>query len=466
MNRRVLLMLISLLLILLSGCSSLSTWVRANVEGVPVWVYEPQVARNQMAFVGSGSADSETRARVLAYESLLQQVSLYIGRDIAGDYIAELSNSDAIEAFKLRITQDFVKVDEEIISVYFLGVADSEVLQQARSAAEVLLLEQQQMIQRLNEEASQAFRDNRDTVAIEKYVQIAVISASMPVDRGAQQYERAVQQIAEILGQLTISVGAGDPAIPTTTVTVRRGSRPLSPRVIGAPVVALYEARDGLGKSYQDSQQSFTDSSGQISFIPDNPTIIGQGAVVFQIDLTKALQPLQDIDAQLYTTFLASQEKSRQSYAYSRVSLLGSQRAAVMIAEYSLQGQLLESDSAAVHFSSLLTSDGIRLQLVPSVSVEEDEELLATLQQQFPTYPAIFYGTVGISHLQNTGKGFSVTVTGETLFINLVRATVLGRSGTIRANAVAPTEEEATRAAFSRFGTQAASLLYRYLYRR
>jgi hypothetical protein len=100
------------------------------------------------------------------------------------------------------------------------------------------------------------------------------------------------------------------------------------------------------------------------------------------------------------------------------------------------------------------------------VSVEEDEELLATLQQQFPTYPAIFYGTVGISHLQNTGKGFSVTVTGETLFINLVRATVLGRSGTIRANAVAPTEEEATRAAFSRFGTQAASLLYRYLYRR
>ncbi len=466
MNRRVLGSLLVILLILLAGCSSLSTWVRANVEGVPAWVYEPQVARNQMAFVGSGSADSETRARILAYESLLQQISNYIGRDIAGEYIAELSRSDAIDAFKLRVTQDFVKVTEQNTTVYFLGVADSEVLQQTRSAAEVLLLEQQQMIQRLYEEVSQAFRNNRDTVALEKYVQIADISASMPVDRGAQQYERAIQQIGEILENLSISVAAGDPSIPATTVTVRRGNRALSPRVIEAPITAHYEARDGLGNLYRDTQRAITDTSGQILFTPDNPTIVGQGEIVFQIDLLAVLAPLQTIDHQLYATLLERQEESRQSYAYTRVSLLGSQRAAVMIAEYSLQGSLLKTDSAAVYLASLLTSDGIRLQLVPPVTVAEDDELIAALQQQFPTYPAIFYGTVGISFAQSTGKGFSVTVTGETLFINLVRGTIMGRTGTIRANAVAPTEDEATRAAFAQFGTQSASLLYRYLYRR
>ncbi|MFA7642372.1 MAG: hypothetical protein WCY74_03745, partial [Sphaerochaetaceae bacterium] len=68
-----------LLMIIFTGCSSLSTWVKSNLEGVPVWVFEPQVGRNQTAFVGEGRATAENRARVLAYESILTEISTYIG---------------------------------------------------------------------------------------------------------------------------------------------------------------------------------------------------------------------------------------------------------------------------------------------------------------------------------------------------------------------------------------------------
>lgn len=87
-----------IILLFATGCSSLSTWVKSNLEGVPVWVYEPQVSRDQMAFVGRGSANNTTRARILAYESILLQISDSIGEDIVGAYIAELSTREAIDA--------------------------------------------------------------------------------------------------------------------------------------------------------------------------------------------------------------------------------------------------------------------------------------------------------------------------------------------------------------------------------
>ncbi len=84
--RRTFWLLSLLLMIIFTGCSSLSTWVKSNLEGVPVWVFEPQVGRNQTAFVGEGRATAENRARVLAYESILTEISTYIGEDVTGDF--------------------------------------------------------------------------------------------------------------------------------------------------------------------------------------------------------------------------------------------------------------------------------------------------------------------------------------------------------------------------------------------
>jgi hypothetical protein len=454
------------LLITLSGCSSLSTWVRSNLEGVPVWVYEPQISRNQSAFIGRGTAAGETRARVLAYESVLRQISEYIGRDVTGLHIAELSSRNAIDSYRLRVTQEFVKEDASGITVFFLAVADREVLETARTEAEVLLLERQRQMDRLMQEGAQAFRENRDTIAAEKYIQTALIAASLPVDRGERQYAEAVDRVRSILRQLTISIAQGDPSVPTTSVTVRRGPRSLSPRVEGAPVVAYSIARDALGRQYEDMQQFVTDGSGQILYTPSNPTIIGDGQLVFMIHLERALAPIAEIDPELHAELIDLIEAKQVVYPYRRISILQSRTLLVALSEYSLQGDLLTTSLAASGLASELAKDGIRMDLTrPSGIVDEDEDLIATLRQRYPEYPLVMYGNVGVSHHKNTERGAVVTVAGEAMLIDLTRQVVLGRTSTVQANAIGASLEEARGEAFTRFGAISASLLYRYLYR-
>jgi hypothetical protein len=58
-----------------------------------------------------------------------------------------------------------------------------------------------------------------------------------------------------------------------------------------------------------------------------------------------------------------------------------------------------------------------------------------------------------------------VTVAGEALLVDLEANTIRGRTGNVVANAIAPTEATARSAAFGKYGSISASLLYRYLYR-
>ncbi len=459
------LVLFLFLLLLLPSCSSLSTWVRSNLEGVPVWVYEPQISRNQTAFVGQGTAENETRARVLSYESVLLQLSSYIGRDVTGQHIAELSSRDAIDAFRLRVTQEFVKNDSGRITVYFLAVADNSVLEQARTEAEVQLVQQVQQMNRLNGEAAQAIRNNQDTVAANLYIRIAVIASSLPVDRGEKQFSDAIDQLRTILRRLTISVSQGNPAIPTTQVIVRRGTHALSPRVAGAQVAAYSEARDGLGSSYRDKQRFVTDTSGQFLYTSNNPTLAKSGTLEFMVDFEKELEPLRTVDADIYDEMVELLKNKVVTYPYERVSLMANQKLVIVISEYSMQGELLVSTAAGASLAAELEKDGIVFDIAQMPSIDTDDDLIAALQQRFPNYTAIMYGNVGISHMNSTQSGEVITVTGETLVCNLTRGTVVGRTGSVKAHAVAETVEEARSKAFSQFGAITASLLGRYLYR-
>lgn len=455
-----------IILLFATGCSSLSTWVKSNLEGVPVWVYEPQVSRDQMAFVGRGSANNTTRARILAYESILLQISDSIGEDIVGTYIAELSTREAIDAYRLKVTQDFVRTEGEVVDVFLLAVADRDVLERARTDAEVQLLEKQQQMDVLDQQGAQAFRENKDLVAAEKYLHIATIAHSLPVDRGKQRYEEAIERVGKILESLRIHVATGDPAVPTTVVTVRRGSRSLSPRVIQAAVSAYAVARDGMGVDYVDRQRFVTDSSGEFMFTTNNPTIVQRGVVEFAIDMTDVLEPFKQIDFEVHERFTRILDEKRVPYPYARKSILGLDPLLVAISEYSLQGVPFGSSSAGRALAEELSKDGMRVELTQGPRPDDDEELLDILRAAFPGYRAVIYGNVGISHRKETTDGqFAITVTGSSVFWDLVTGSEIGGTGNVVANAVAVDEQEAIAEAFARYGNISASLLYRYLYR-
>lgn len=457
--------LLLLLLISAVGCSSLSTWVKSNMEGVPVWVYEPQVTRTQIAFVGKGTATNENRARVLSYESVLSQLSVYIGEDVIGRHIAELSSRNAIESYRLKVTQEFVKVSENAFEVYFLAIADSTVLEKARTESEVQLLEKQQEMDRLSDLGAKAFRENKDIVAAKQYLGIAKIASSLPVDRGAKRYEESIARIRPILEALNLSVSVGDPSLPTTEVTLRRGTRTLSPRVVEAPITVRTTARNGMGEPYADSQRFVTDSNGQFTYTTNNPSLVGQGDLVLYIDLEAELEFLKEFDPDVHSQLMQIVQSKQIYYPYSRISIVGDQSLVVAVFEFSLQGDLLESVSANTSIAQNLSKDGIITAVASPQRTDDDEETFADLRSMYPDSTYALFGNAGISQSKPTTDGATVTIIGETFLINLKTGVVVGSTGNVRANSIAPTLDEAQRSAFARFGTITASLMYRYLYR-
>ena len=453
-----------LLLLTMIGCSSLSTWVRSNLEGVPVWVYEPQVGRNQIAFVGKGTAATEIRSRVLAYESVLSQISSHIGEDVIGRHIAQLSTRGAIEEYRLRVTQEFVKPEEGTVSVWFLAVADRTVLEQARTESEVQLLAKQREMEALELFAARSYRENKDLLAASRYLESALIARSLPVDRGEQRYAEAIARVRSILQPLTITVAPGNPEVPTTVVFVRRGNRTLSPRVVQAPVRSLSESRNGVGEIYRDTQRFVTDASGQFTFRTLNPTLVGKGSVVFEIDFYRELEPLRTIDRDLHEELVRMLESKRVGYPYERVPVVGRQPLVISVNEYSLQGQLLDSNHAGTVISESLAKDGI-FSVITSVRPVDEEDRIARLRLSHPASTFAIQGDVGVSHRKETERGASVSVTGELVLVNLATRGGSGSTGSVTANALAPTMDEAISMAFARFGSIATSLMYRFLYR-
>src|SRR5690554_4894302 len=229
MKRLTLLLLITLFLF--SGCSSLSSWVKANLEGVPVWVYEVRVGRNQVSFVGKGSATTETRSKVLAYEAILKEVSSFIGEDVSANHLAQITKSKTVDQYNLKVTQEFVKKEDNLITTWFLAVADRSLLEISRTESERLYLQRLGEIGKLNNSASQYIRDNRDLLAIENYLDIILLADTLPLERGEKLYNDAVGQLKKVLQRLVLSYNSAKGEIPTLNVVLKRGTRSLAARV-------------------------------------------------------------------------------------------------------------------------------------------------------------------------------------------------------------------------------------------
>jgi len=454
-----------LCVLLLSGCSSLSTWVRSNVEGVPVWVYEPQVNRNQLAYVGVGTASTEARARTLSYESILSQISSFIGEDISSMYFREISSGGTIEAYRLKITQEFIRKDQRGTSVYLLAVGDKERLDTARTVAEKLLLEQQSEISALTAEAAEAYRQNQDLLAAELYVRAAVIASSMAVERGAAAYSANIARAERILNDLDIAVIKVDPKIPSAIVLVRRGNRTLSPKVGNAKVTAFTQARNGLGLPYADSQEFVTDSTGQFTFMVKNPGIVGKGEVRLAIEMRTALNELNAVDMQKAEAFQAMLTEKAVSFTYDRVSNLANRGIVAALMEYSLQGELLVSTDANDTLIAESAIDGLLLVSAMAQATEDDEDFLEAVRRNHPGSTYLLMGKAGVS-AKNIATGEpTVTVTGEVNLLELKTGRLIYATGEVVSVASAPEEKAAIKAAFVRFAHIAASILDRELYR-
>ncbi len=445
--------------ILLSGCSSISTLVRSGVEGVPAWVYEPQVSSSQRAFVGQGIAVNAFNAKLLAYEDILSQISTYIGEDVTAQYYRELSTTDAIGSLRLRITQEHVKSENGQTVVHLLAAVDADQLVLARTASYDAMLARQDRIASILSQADLAYRHNRDLEAVSLYVDAAIVANGGYIENPSYQFDTLMGKIESFVSALRISISRIHSEEPSCTVTVRRISRLLPPKVLGAAVTANFKARNGMGEPYVDHVAFNTADSGSFQFVPMNPGMMGDGEVSFSIDVSEDIARLeQAAGPEAVAGLKAAVESSVESFSYSRVSDIAKAGVVVDIMEFSLQGNLRDSNVATDMIVEEFGYDGV--VLTPAFSSEQEEEdFFVEMRRRYPEYRYLMYGRGGVSDILPMGGGQMVLVNGSVSLFVLADASVVKQTDDIRIAVWGTDLETATDEAFRRFGLVASSLL-------
>ncbi|MGI6432654.1 MAG: hypothetical protein ACOXZ4_02145 [Sphaerochaetaceae bacterium] len=396
-------------------------------------------------------------------KQFLDQISAFIGQDVKAEHMAELSGRLAVEEYRLKITQEVTKTQEQSYTVYVLAIADKVLLEAKRSESSLYLAQKQDQIQQLFNQGSRYYRENKDLSAISAYISIAHIATSLPANRGEQWFKDAISRAKSILQPLEFTLSEGNPEVPSTVVTLRRKGRTFSARVGEAAVIAHSTVRDGLGNTYRDSQLFVTDGNGQFTFKSSNPTLVGQGSVEFSLSFASELALLEHIDSELAQEFSLLIDAKKVFYPYVRKAVSATQPLVIAVGEFSLEGEQLPSSYSLQALSSVLQKEGIKT-LNSSTLLSEEESFNALVSRQYPQSRYAVTGSVGISLEKRLEQGFVVSVLGELSLVDLRTGVLLGSTQSFAATALAQTKEEAQREAFVRFGTIGAPLLYRLLY--
>lgn len=442
------------------SCTSLSNLVRSQVEGLPSWVYTPVTSANRTSFVGKGNTQVLFNAKLMAYEDILNQLSLFVGEPVQGTYYRELTTTDSIEAFGLTIVNEFTKTDPRSpAQFYLLATADTAKLESKRTSVYNAVLKRDKDIAALIRSADSAYRANNDIKAIMLYFDAALISAQGPVSSKKYEVDALLAKSITFINALRFSLGKSDPLQATATVQLRRKSRLLSPKVLNAPIVAQFDALNSLGMSYADSLLFNTASEGVIQFVPFNYGLVGKGSIRFAVDFSSALSELeQTLSQEALAPLLFALDRHGLDFPYSLISAFATKKIVADIREYEYTGSLRNTQEALSAFLDLYDSRGVAMSAL-SLEQEEESEIYDEVRLKEPGANLVVKGKAGVVDETRIGEESVVVVTGSVQVWDMDKGVLLSDTLEVEAVAFSPLPEEAKRKAFRRFGQISSSLL-------
>lgn len=445
------------ILVLFVSCSSFSVLVRSQMEGLPAWVYTPQVRSGQMAFVGKGSSTVVYNARLAAYEDILSQISAYVGEDVTRSYYRELTTTARIADFNLSVTNEHQRTDKGATQVYLLARMDAALLSARRTTIARQTQQREERITSLIREADRAYRANDDTEAIARYLEAAAVAASGPILDKKHESTLLVDRAISYIKALHLIVRAPDEGATTATVQLRRRRRLLSSRVVNASIRASFTAYNTLGARYEDALIFNTASQGSFLFVPHSELLVEEGAITFSLELDEAMANAGVyLDPAQLSAVDDALAQVRASFPYRRTSPLAPAAVYVEIQEYALDGTLRDGAVAVTSFVATLQRSNVAATVV-ATSATEPEEQIIELRNRFGADALAYVGTVGVVEQDRAYDRAVVVASGRLQLYDLGQGRLLFDTEDVEAVASAATLEQAHIQAFERFAVIAAS---------
>lgn len=455
--RKALNLLLFSVLILLSSCSSLSQMMQTGIEA-PMWYPDGRSVSGAVCFVAQGSGAGAVPARDDAYNSLLAEVSAYLGYDVTGRYYRELSANQSVSEIALSIDSTFsTRASDGNVYYYILAYAEEPVISLLISEEHRYYLEMESRVGALRESALEYYRQNNDVEAINEILRAIEISAQAGITSEGNRPEDLLETATGWLSDIRIRLSRENSGKGSVRVRVVRDRGLLSPSVINAPIKAVFTVHTHKN-TYEEFYVPFvTGSDGRFVFEEYYPPMTDSGSVVFSIDIDSAIARAERVTGEaFFASFRSLASSLTAQFDYSMEKDLASSGVLVIMDEFDENGQALESHWARDAFTSYLNQEGIRTTVV---SMEDDnfESAIGVLVSTYSGYEWIVWSAIGLSDVPvQPQEGQVYVVEGYTLLLNTRTLEIVNIDEITRSVSWGEDRDACLEEAFSTYGSTAA----------
>lgn len=453
--RRILagLMLFSLLVIV--SCSTFSSEMRAQTEGVPTWVYAYKTPRLRTSFVGIGTDEDIYRAKLKATLNIIEQLEEILGHPISDNQNRELVTLSSINDYGMFVQNKEERMNPDgTYSVYLLMLANTQLLEDDTTDIKAQKIQFEKDIEQDKEAALKAYGQGYDVEAIKQYLDVA--NRMIIAGEEESEIEAIVEDVCTIAKRITFSISKVDKEKGTCMVHLGRKNLFFTSDLQEATVKANLQA-NSFDNQIRNFEYVFsTNNQGVFSFLSPNDSIVKKGSVKFELYLGQSYEEFCKIAP---TSLVDKVKKQIESLFISfEYELKSPLRVGLSVIETNAFGDASGNLGSALYISTELENEEIIINLIDSTEVEE-EQFIHSLTSERLENDWIVIARLTVDEIKNTENKYYVSSIGYFNIVNAKTLSVVYQSDAIHGVGSASSISEATRASFDNMSMIMSSLL-------
>jgi hypothetical protein len=451
---------LGLVLVLLSGCSSVRAVLKSNISGIPYWYYEPQmgVGKGRVGMNGEGTATTQRQAELIAYNNIIEKLSERIGSEIGQEAYRELSVLGTISEYGLVLEDSYVNTQEGMYNVFLHVSIDQNLLDKATTdetkRREIITKQVNDLVLKGDEYV----KAGNEIRAVSNYMKAMALSEGKDYIDSEYQFKELYPVVLQLLKGVTLTIVSSRTDVVSCVVSITRKGTFVSSAVASAEVLASYQAEDVRGMIYNDSFVYVSDEGGLFVFNPINDSILRKGSVRFELNLSKELKDLEAaVGAENVADLRALIDSKTIEFEYDKKYSMGS--IAVAVIEHDNLGYVTGVTDITDYVTARLLSDDA---IASAFYAELDDEMDVSYEftHSGRTEECLLVMRIGITNHVSSRQNFEVAGA-EGIFYLFVRGKEepVYTSDVIYASAYADTYKDAVRGAFKALADIAYSLV-------
>ncbi len=443
----------------LTGCATAPGGEASKSAGdVPDWVLNPPEGDDQfMYFTSSGSSESKdiAKAEEIARGALIDEIMRFLGVRITSEttatakasldsfqteMIQQLTSTSSGRVTGLEISDKWADQREGSAIIYLLARYNRKDLLKEKKRLEEIFQEKIEAVAGPEREARELESRGMHYQAALRFMEAAAAAYKSDIENIEIKFERNINSAKEAIRRISLikvkdnlSVNVGEEFSEPFRLKVVDGSTLEDRGVPGVAVRVVFKEIKSSGRKAVRSRLLKTDAQGMAAF--NHPTLefVGKEEVAMSLDMSEALEPLQDVPKNLIGQVDGLEElilKKKVRFSFESISSARKIPTGIAIFNLDASGNPISSTDTASGVLERMTGAGFQVETLPvsvtGVAGRSDSQVITLLQKHFKgQVERAVYGTARITDHDQDGSFVIIQVTGSIRVADLEKGTIL-----------------------------------------